>query len=80
MSATFQTYAKIECMLVKTLGSTLGLRLGCSSEFKYEEHMNWFNDDMVRERTNDGCAEIGCSLLWSKRGDTRAVPREISFS
>ena len=63
MRTTFQMFAKNMRVIARVLGTTLGLRLGFSSEFKNEEHMNWFNDGEVRERTIDDCAEIGCSLL-----------------
>lgn len=63
MRTIFQMFAKIKHVVTRILGTTLGLRLGYGSEFKYEEHMSWFNDSKVRERTIDDCAEIGCSLL-----------------
>ena len=63
LGTTFQMFAKNMHAVAKVLGTTLGLRLGYGSEFKYEEHMNGFNDGEVRERTIDDCAEIGCSLL-----------------
>ena len=63
LRTTFQMFAKNMHVVAKILGTTLGLRLGYGSEFKYEEHMSWFNDSKVRERTIDDCAEIGCSLL-----------------
>ena len=63
MRTTFQMFAKNMHVVARVPGTTLGLLLGYGSEFKNEEHMNWFNDGEVRERTIDGCTEIGCSLL-----------------
>ena len=56
-------FAKNMYVVARVPGTTLGLLLGYGSEFKNEEHMNWFNDGEVRERAIDGCTEIGCSLL-----------------
>ena len=63
MRTTLQMFAKNMHVVARVPGTTLGLLLGYGSEFKNEEHMNWFNDGEVRERTIDGCTEIGCSLL-----------------
>ena len=63
MRTTLQMFAKNMHVIARVPGTTLGLLLGYGSEFKNEEHMNWFNDGEVRERTIDGCTEIGCSLL-----------------
>ena len=63
MRTTLQMFAKNMHVLARVPGTTLGLLLGYGSEFENEEHMNWFNDGEVRERTIDGCTEIGCSLL-----------------
>ena len=56
-------FAKNMHVVARVPGTTSGLLLGYGSEFKNEEHMSWFNDVEVRERTTDDCAEIGCGLL-----------------